>query len=411
MSIVEKILVGLFNMLQIIDAVYIFIPFALLLIYFFYKIFHFQTVFQRKKKITNHNFQFGIIITAHQDTKLIHPLIDSIEKQSYKKYNVYIVADDCDTSSLNYKSERIKLLKPNVPLNSKVKSIEFALKYFSTEDDIVLILDADNLIHPSFLCIINKYFQKGYKVVQAGFNPKNTATNFAKMDAIGDLYNFFVEREVRMMIGLSATIWGSGIAVDYNIYKEVEFKDYLGGFDKKLQAYLVQRVKTIAYAPEAILYDEKTATSDSLEKQRIRWISSYFKYFNESIRIFLSGIYNRNFNQIYFGFNTLRPPLFIILEVALFTTLIDWLFNKALYYEWLYLLACFFLTFVTIIIIKGKDSSLIKMIFLLPVFVFKQTVSLFKLNKAKKDFLKTEHNNVIYIDQLLDPKNTIKQCQ
>lgn len=410
MDIVKKILIGLFNTIQIIDAIYILIPFALLIIYFFYKILHLQTALQQKKKITDHNFQFGIIITAHQDTKLIHPLIDSIEKQSYKKFKVYLVADDCDINSLNYKSDQIKILRPEEPLNSKVKSIQFALNNFSIEDDVVLILDADNLIHPSFLCVLNKYFQKGYKVVQAGFNPKNTSSNFAKMDAIGDLYNFFVEREVRMMIGLSAAIWGSGIAIEKNIYREVEFTDFLGGFDKKLQAYLVQRVETIAYAPEAILFDEKTSTPDSLEKQRIRWISTYFKYFRESIHIFLSGIYNKNFNQIYFGFNTLRPPLFLILEIAFVTTAIDWFIDKTLYYDWLYLLACFFFTFLTIIIIKGKDKRLIKTIFLLPIFVFKQTVSFFKLSKAKKTFLKTEHSNIIYIDQLVDPKNTIKQC-
>jgi cellulose synthase/poly-beta-1,6-N-acetylglucosamine synthase-like glycosyltransferase len=116
------------------------------------------------------------------------------------------------------------------------------LAQFKKKHDAVIILDSDNLIHPQFLQVMNNHFRKGYRVVQCDFKPKNTDTVYARMDAIGDMFNFFIDREARMRLGISASIWGSGVAIDYDLYNEVEYNNFLGGFDKKLQAHLVQRV-------------------------------------------------------------------------------------------------------------------------------------------------------------------------
>ncbi len=401
MDVLLKIFQICFYALQIVVALYIAIPFLLSLVYCFIKLFRIPEAIQRKPVTNNRDFEFGIIVTAHQDTKFIHPIIDSIEKQRYKNYHVYVVADDCDIRSLTFAAENISILRPENALHSKIKSIQHAISSFKKQHDVVIILDADNLIHPSFLEVMNNYFRKGYKVVQAHFKPKNTSTNFARMDAIGDMFNFFIEREVRMMLDLSATIWGSGVAIDYNIYKEVTYTNYLGGFDKKLQAYLVQRVPKIAFAKDAVLYDEKISTGSSLENQRTRWISSYFKYFKECASIFTNGLRKANFNLIYFGFNTLRPPLFIILGSGFVFTLMNYFLNPLFFYIWLCVMLSFFVSFLFIVIIKGRSMRYVKTIFLLPLFVVRQVLALFKLKKAKKSFLKTEHQNVTYIEEVL----------
>lgn len=401
MDVVLKIVQICFYTLQIVVAIYILIPFLLLLVYAGFKLFRIPETIQRKQVIFNRDFDFGIIVTAHQDTKFIPPIIDSIKKQRYQNYHVYVVADDCDIRTLTFDAENISILRPENALHSKIKSIQFAIASFKKQHDAVIILDADNLIHPSFLEVMNTYFRKGYQVVQAHFKPKNTSTNFARMDAIGDMFNFFIEREVRMMLGLSATIWGSGVAIDNTVYKEVTYTDYLGGFDKKLQAYLVQHVPKIAFAKEAVLYDEKISSGSSLENQRTRWISSYFKYFKECAGIFTNGIRKANFNLVYFGFNTLRPPLFIILGLGFALTLINYFISPLLFYTGLAIMLLFFVSFLLIVTIKGKDLRYVKTIFLLPLFIARQILALFKLRKAKKSFLKTEHENVVYIDELL----------
>ncbi len=400
MNAAVKFVIYFFDTIQIILALYILVPVAGLFLYLF------------KKKNETHapvlsseflsrNFEFAIIVTVYQDIDFIDPIVDSILKQSYKNYHVYIVADDCDISTITLPPGTISLLKPTQPLHSKIKSIHYAISSMQKQADAIIILDADNLIHPDFLYKINTYFQKGYKVVQAGFKPKNTSTIYARMDAIGDMYNFFTEREMRMLMGVSSTIWGSGIAIDLSLYKEVEYNDYLGGFDKKLQAYLVQKVDRIAYAPDAILYDEKISSGKSLENQRTRWINSYFKYFKDCWNILKNGLKKGNFNLIYFGFNTLRPPLFIVLGSAAITTVIDIFLDVRFYHTWLILLSTFFISFILIVIIKGQDIKYLKTLLMLPFFVARQIAALFKLNKANRSFLKTQNHHIVYISDLL----------
>jgi cellulose synthase/poly-beta-1,6-N-acetylglucosamine synthase-like glycosyltransferase len=265
----------------------------------------------------------------------------------------------------------------------------------------VVIFDADNLIHPSFLAVMNRHFQKGYRVVQADFKPKNTDSVYARMDAIGDMVNFFLDREIRMRLNLSATIWGSGVAMDRTLYEAIDYKDALGGFDRKLQSHLVQQVDRIAFSPEAILFDEKISSGKSLENQRTRWISAYFKYFREGFDIFAHGVKKMDFNLIYFGFTMLRPPLFLTLGAAFVITAINYFIGAPYFYAWIGIMLSFVFSFIAIVAIKSKDIRFIKTIFALPAFVFRQVIALLKLGKAKKSFLKTQHSKLVFIDDLI----------
>lgn len=390
-----------FLLVQLLFAIYMTIPLFFLCCYAFLNLFKIKSPFEKRPVLTDKNFEFGLIITAHQEPQFIIPLVDSILRQTHKNFYAYVVADDCNTDALAFSDPRIIILKPEPALNAKIKSIHYAIDHFIKKHDAIVILDVDNLIHPSFLEVMNAYFQKGYKVVQADFKPKNIDTNYARMDAMGDMFNFFIEREMRMRLGLSSAIWGSGIAIDYDLYKDVEYADFLGGFDKKLQSHLVQRVNKIAFAPEAILFDEKITSGKSLENQRTRWISSYFKYFKESFRIFLKGLRKANLNLIYFGFIVLRPPLFIVIGVSFLFSLIDFFISPYYFYVWLFILAGFLFSFACIVLIKGKDIRFIRTFLIIPVFAIRQTAALLKIGKAKKSFMKTQHSKLVFISDLI----------
>ncbi|RYE51440.1 MAG: hypothetical protein EOP48_18210, partial [Sphingobacteriales bacterium] len=326
--------------------------------------------------------------------------------QRYRNFHVYIVADDCNTTDLSFPVDQFTVLCPPTPLNSKIKSIHYALDHFSADIDNVIILDSDNLIHPEYLYTLNSYFQKGYRAVQCDFQPKNTDTIYARMDAVGDMYNFFLEREIRYRLNLSATIWGAGLAIDKNLYTSIEYKDFLGGFDKKLQTHILQQVDRIGYAKDAVLYDEKITTGTSLENQRTRWINSYFKYFRESCSLLWTGIKKMDFNLIYFAIILLRPPLFIVLGLGMLFTATSLFLNVTWLLTWVMVLASFLLSFVLIILIRSKDIRYLKTILAFPLFMARQILALFKLKKARKSFIKTEHNSLTYISDLLALKKS-----
>lgn len=396
-----QVLIYLFWFIQIWVALYLLLPFILTLIYLFKKLFRIKAPHEGMPELNDKEHDFAIIVTAHQEIKFLFPLVDSVLKQHYQHYQVYVVADDCDITTLKFSDPRVTILKPEQPLNAKIKSIDYALSKFVRPHDAMVILDADNLIHPGFLSVMNGFFRKGFRAVQSEFKAKNTDSDYERMDAMGDMFNFFLEREMRMELGISAAIWGSGITMDTALYKQVVYKNFLGGFDKKLQAHIVRTVPVIGFAKDAILYDEKITSGKSLENQRTRWLNAQFKYMSESWKVFLLGWKKLNFNLVYFGLIILRPPLFMIIGLGLVFFLVNLFYAPAVAIAWLIVFFLFITSFIAITWIKSRDSRYFKTFLRMPLFFMRQVLAFTKMKRANKSFIKTEHKKVVFIQEIL----------
>lgn len=360
-----------------------------------------ETLLNRYKKITEKNFHFAAIITAHQDARFIGPLVDSFLKQNYQHFTVYVVADDCDIADLKFSDPRIILLKPNTALHAKIKSIKYAVDHFERRHDALIIFDSDNLIHPDFLLKMNRYFQKGFRVVQANMLSKNLDTTFSKLDTLGHTYHNFLERQVKMEMGVTSAILGLGVAIDIPLYNEVMYTNELGGFDKKLQVQLALKLPTIAYAKDVIVFDEKVESGAAFEKQRTRWIFTYFEYFSDSLKLFLNGLFHFHPGRLLLGFNMLRPPMFLTIGISLLLTILCFIINPLYGWIWIGIFILYTLNFILIVTTQSQQKGVSSAIVYIPSMVLRQIKSLLKIKSAKKSFLKTEHRKVIYIEELL----------
>ncbi len=390
-----KILYFFFLFLQLALLSYLLQPALLLIIYLARK---------KQKNIPSvpelKAYHFAAIITAHRESRFIPPLVDSLLKQTYRDFTIYVVADECDISDLHFTDPKIVLLKPENGLNAKIKSISFAINHFKMEHDALIIFDSDNLVHPHYLEVVNHYFNKGFKVVQTNMQPKNTENIYSRLDAAYDIYHNFIDREARMMLGLSSNIWGLGIALATELYKEIVYEHHLGGFDKKIQSDIVLKTK-IAFAKEALVYDEKITSGKALERQRTRWIYSYFRHIKYGWKVFVSGMKRKDPDLLFFGYNLLRPPLNIQLLCCILFATINWWINPDFTILWGIALLLFIVTFTGIIAVKDKSRRILYSLFYLPLFAYRQLKALLKINAASKSFLKTEHTRIIYIDELL----------
>jgi cellulose synthase/poly-beta-1,6-N-acetylglucosamine synthase-like glycosyltransferase len=352
------------------------------------------------------NISYAAIITAHRDTRFIPPLVDSFLKQSYKNFCLYVVADDCDISGLSYEDERVKILRPSPALNSKIKSINYAIDNFVKPHEVMVIFDSDNLIHPEYFSRLNYYFKKGFKVVQTHMLSKNTGSTYAKLDSLGHVFYTFIERQAKMELGLTSAILGLGIALDTQLYKEISYNNVIGGFDKKLQSQLAIKVKQIAFAEDAIVYDEKVEDGAALQKQRTRWIYSYFEHFKDSWNLFKAGIKTGSMGRLLLGATMLRPPMFLLILAAVLMMLIAVFIKPVVCFIWIGIFILFILNFILIVATQSRQKGVVKSMVYIPLVIIRQFKSLLKIKAAKSDFLKTEHSEIIYIDEILKNETT-----
>jgi len=361
---------------------------------------------RKKAKLQNPNqspakeYHFAAIVTLHQNTIFAEPIIDSLIRQTYKNITIYVVADDCAKINLPFSDERVHILYPETPFHSKIKSIQYALKQAGDKYDALTIFDPDNLIHPDFFNKVNRLFQEGYRVVQGNLQPKNLDTDFARMDALSDVYHNFIDRIIPARLGLSSHIWGLGITIEKELYQSIVYQHFLGGFDKKMQAEMVKKTR-IAYAEDAIVYDEKIKDGEALQKQRTRWINAFFRYWKNAFQVFMQGVKSFNFDLAFFGYNLMRPPLFLLVLASVFLTAVNIFISSTSFVIWLGVLAAFFISFIYILQTGSMSTQKQKTILTLPMFFVRQVKALLGIKKANKNFLKTENNKVIFINELV----------
>jgi len=336
---------------------------------------------------------YGIIVTAYEQTDSLHSVITSILKLNYTNYLVYIVADKCDISGLNFNDERVILLRPEEVLASNTRSHFHAIRNFKRPHTRLTIIDSDNLVAPEYLHELDKYFDQGFWAVQGVRDAKNLNTTYARLDAARDIYYHFYDGKILFGIGSSATLAGSGMAFTTQLYRDcLEGTDITGaGFDKVLQSMIVGRDLRIAFADKAIVYDEKTTHADQLVKQRSRWINTWFKYFKFGFVLLFKGIKNFSRNQFIFGLILLRPPLFIFLILSVICMLLNFFISITAVFIWLAGLIIFVGGFYIALAKSDTDKRIYQSLINIPKFIFYQVLSLLKVRNANKHSVATTH--------------------
>jgi cellulose synthase/poly-beta-1,6-N-acetylglucosamine synthase-like glycosyltransferase len=345
---------------------------------------------------------YAIIVTAYEQTNTIISVVSSLLLLKHKKYLIYIVADNCDISGLNFEDDRVIILRPEITLSSNTRSHFYAINRFKRNHDRITIIDSDNLVEPEYLDELNMYFDNGFCAVQGLRNAKNLDSVIACLDAARDIYYHFYSGKVLFEAGSSATLDGSGMAFTTSLYKEcLQHQDIKGaGFDKILQKEIVYRGYRIAFAQNAIVYDEKTSRSDQLVNQRARWINTWFKYFKFGFTIAVKGIIRLNWNQFLFGLVLLRPPLFIFLLLSVFCLGIDVFILPTQALIWLIGFILFILGFLLALILSNADKRIYASLWGIPKFMYMQVLSLLKMKNANEISVATLHFHEKKIEEL-----------
>jgi cellulose synthase/poly-beta-1,6-N-acetylglucosamine synthase-like glycosyltransferase len=358
------------------------------------------------------NFDYACVITAYQNAEIAVPLVQSLLRQTHRNFVIYLVADECPDFDPGIHSERFILLRPVNPLRLKIKSIIHAAQHFKRCHDYIAIFDADNLAHPQFLEEINKYANAGYFCIQGQRKAKNLDTTFAALDSLGEHYKNYTERYVPHMLGCSAVISGSGMATEAGLYEtylasseirhgQQQQKKMLQE-DKILQNFLLRQDKKIAYARQAIVYDEKVETGEAVETQRSRWLYSYFQNLPNATGLIWLGITRLSFNQLYFGLVTFAMPMFILIGMAVVLVLLGISISPhgseavvaAVFIFILNIFWCLKLDHAPPPVWKAARSA--------PMFMWRQLVGLFRMRDPDKNFKHTEHRKVVSVDEVLD---------
>ncbi len=376
----------------------------------------FAQFFPKKERRTNpaiseKNFDFGCVITCYKNADIARPLVESLLRQSHPNLMVYLVADECPPLQWTFDDLRFRAFQPRPSLRLKAKSIIHAMENFQRKHDFTVVFDGDNLAHPDFLEIIQKYARSGETTIQGQRTAKTLETRYAAMDSLGEFYKNWVERVVPFRLGSSAVINGSGMAVETNLYweylrsEEIErgkhqWKKMLQE-DKILQNFLLRRGEKISFAWDAICFDEKISTGDAAQTQRSRWLFSYFQNLPNSLGLLRRGLTNFSWNQLLFGLITFGLPMFILLGFSIIIGVISLLFAPKISLVIFAAMTIYALNVLWTLQLSNVPAAVWSAVWSLPAFAWRQFLGLFKMFNPNKNFKHTEVGRAVSIEEVL----------
>jgi cellulose synthase/poly-beta-1,6-N-acetylglucosamine synthase-like glycosyltransferase len=239
--------------------------------------------FKKEKGSHDGKFRrFAVLIPAYREDAVIVDTVRATLKQNYPSdhYEVVPIADQIWGNTLQtIRRLGVEPLEVRFEKSTKSKSINAALAHIGDGFDAVVVLDADN--HPSrdFLLRMNEALGKGHMAVQGRRIEKHQGEGFYMLDGVSESVNNHLLCSGHRHLGLSARLAGSGMAFDFQTFKDVMAGiDAVGGFDKELELKLTQRGVRIAYAPDATVLDEKVGNPTTFARQRGRWLAAQYRY-------------------------------------------------------------------------------------------------------------------------------------
>jgi cellulose synthase/poly-beta-1,6-N-acetylglucosamine synthase-like glycosyltransferase len=365
---------------------------------------------RRSVLLTGREQSIACIITAYKQCKIALPQIESLLRQRYGSFHIYLVADHYAGRLEVTPHPALTILYPEPYLNSKVLSIKYAMDRFGRAHDAVLILDADNLLHPDALAYLNSYLESGFVAVQGQRTAKNLDTTMAVLDALGELYYNTTQRETPFRIGSSATIAGSGMAVSFDFFSRYiqrmfgEGKQFEIAEDKLLQMMLAESRHRIAWCREALIFDEKVAHGSQIQRQRTRWIRSWFQHWGTAMRMTGNGLLRFDWNMFYFGLMLSFPPMFILTGGLVFTALAGIPVDMYITMAAVAGLLVFTLQFVLALAVAKAPAPFWRVLPSIPALVWRQILAVLKIKASKKDFLATDHSKTVGIDEVWEKR-------
>ena len=264
-------------------------------------IFAISSLFNRSQELKKAKIQrrFIVLIPSYKQDAVIEHTVLSILGQSYpqRMFDVIVISDHQDEmTNMRLAQYPITLLTPNFEESSKAKSLQYAILNLPEFKiyDVAIILDADNIVETEFLSTINDAYENAStKAIQLHRISRNRDTAAARMDAVFEEINNNIFRKGHINIGLSSALAGSGVAYDFNWFKDNIMKTKTAGEDKELEALLLRQGIFIDYFDDIYVYGEKKRTTEKLNEQRGRWAIQQIHNVIRNIRFLPGAIFRK----------------------------------------------------------------------------------------------------------------------
>lgn len=229
--------------------------------------------------------RFAVIVPAHNEEAVIGYVVDNVRaQQTYpqERIDVFVAADNCTdrTAAVAAAHGARVLRRSDTERTGKTWNMRWALGQVPLDDyDLVVMLDADNIVAADFFARMNDYFEAHpeAEAVQGYLDTKNPHDSWVtRAYALAYWYNNRFWQLARTRIGLSAQLGGTGCAFRVSCLRRMGWDLRSLTDDLEFYTQLVLAGGRVHWNEWAVTYDEKPATLGASGRQRLRWMRGHY---------------------------------------------------------------------------------------------------------------------------------------
>ena len=373
--------------------------------------------------------RFAAVIAAHNEELVIAHIIDSLQEQNYPRelFDIFVIADNCtdNTASIAARHGALVYVRSDNDRRGKGHALEWMFrKIYEMGDkyDAVCVFDADNLVSSNFLYEMNKQLCKGHNVIQGYIDSKNPFDSWITCSySIAFWLSNRIFQLPRYYLGLSCGLCGTGFCVDLSVLKSIGWGATCLTEDLEFTMKLALNGMKVAWAHDAVVYDEKPITLKQSRRQRIRWMQGHAdcasKYLGPLFKKAVSQCDLAAFDCAIYLFQPIRFILMGLMTVMLW---VQSFYPEAPFYTlqyvfpttvWYVIVVLQFLYGPLVILSENKFDIRILLGFLVYPFYCLTWVPITIqgfLTRKNKSWNHTKHTRVITIKELEKNQNTLK---
>jgi len=222
---------------------------------------------------------FAVMLPAYNEEKVVKYSLESLLGMDYPReaFDVWLVADHCTDATAEIgeaAGARVLRYGPADGPAGKARALNWGTDRALAHRryDAFCYFDADSLAHPGFLKAMNARLAAGETAIQGRQLAKNKREGLIpRILAAGHCITNRFFQQPKEAWGLSATFHGKGICLTASVAAAFRWDQHCLTEDLELQMRLARHGVRIAWAADAVVYDEEPVTLAQYVKRSIRW--------------------------------------------------------------------------------------------------------------------------------------------
>ncbi len=254
--------------------------------------------------------RFAFLIPAHNEERLLPEVLANLAALDYPRelYTVFVVADNCTdgTAAVGRAGGAVVYERFNQAERGKGYALNWLIEQVQARPeryDAVVVLDADTVVSPNFLRVMDARLARGERVIQSYYAVRDPDSAWSTaLRSVALIVLHYLRPLGRMTLGGTAGLKGNGMVFAADIVRQHRFSGSLTE-DLEYHMELVKAGERATFAPDAVIEAEMPNTLKASDSQNARWEKGRL----EMLRRYVPGLLRES----------VRRPSFVLFDAAM----------------------------------------------------------------------------------------------